>query len=229
MYRSAIFVIWIFLFLAGCSAFTAPKEKPVITDKVGLDFFGKEDTTVFSLTPERRTVVVVKSDSQNAGVPPLQFCAEPPPDVAEGLASSLRALAEASVDDEKSKISAQGAAELSKSLSTSINTLFTRSQGVQVFRDGLFALCQAYINRIIGKEEYKEIYSDLLIKSYTLVLAEIPNAEVEKTIGAARRAEEARTGANSALNEAQAAQKAAESAAKSAREYLEKAKQEVDP
>lgn len=218
----------IVIFITGCSAFTAPKEKPVITDKVGLKLFSSEETTVFSLTPERRTVIVVSADPDNhpnePDFKPLQFCAEPPPDVAEGLASSLRAIAEASVEKPDSNVNVSAAAELSKSLSTSISTLFYRSQGVQVLRDGLFSLCQAYINGIIERQEYIDLYKELLEKSFVLVSYEIPTAQEEKVLKAAQQAEEAKTRVLSAIAEANSAKLAAESAATRAENALKEAK-----
>lgn len=209
-----------FTLLSACSAFTAPKEKPVITDKVGLKLFSSDETTVFTLTPERRTVIVVSKDPENQynspdskTFRPLQFCAEPPPDVAEGLVSSLRAVAEATVKNAASETDVSAAAELTKSLSTSVSNLFYRSQGVQVLRDGLFSLCQAYINGIISEQDYLSLYKTLLQTSSTLIAAEIPTAQTQKALDAAQRAESAKTSAEAAAEGARTAQSAAESLA----------------
>jgi hypothetical protein len=47
------------------------------------------------MTPERRTIIVMP---QGDGKMP-RFCAQPPPDVAENIADSLRLLAEAQLTD----------------------------------------------------------------------------------------------------------------------------------
>lgn len=72
--------------LAGCSVLTSPKEQPVIEDKVG------GSIRTLSVTAERRAIIFgAKSDLRKGD----QICAEPSPDIAESLVSSLKVIAEA--------------------------------------------------------------------------------------------------------------------------------------
>jgi len=65
-----IFMIVSFSFLTGCTVFSPwTKEYPVIEDSVG-------HVGVIATSAERRVILIDKKDSK--------FCAEPPPEVAEG-------------------------------------------------------------------------------------------------------------------------------------------------
>jgi hypothetical protein len=86
--------------LSGCALFSSPKEQPVIEDHVH-NWFGVDKVGLLSTTAERREVIFKFPDNK--------FCAEPPPDVAEALASSLTLLAEGSATD---KTTAQVSARL---------------------------------------------------------------------------------------------------------------------
>ena len=119
--------------LTGCAAFTAPKEQPVIEDKVGENF------GVLAVTAERRAIIFGRK-GVNAG----RICAEPSPDVAESLVSSLKVIAEASA--KRGDLEAKAGFEFGKTLATAISTLFVRSQGIQFMRDSTYALCQAHLN-----------------------------------------------------------------------------------
>jgi hypothetical protein len=186
------FVCVIIVFIFGCSFLTPPKEKPVIQDQVG-PLFKEKTTHVFSLTPERRTVIVtpkkeplkdekgtiiILSDKEgNQSIDKetvIKFCAEPPPDVAESLADTFRFLAEA----ELKKADADVAAEFYKSFTSSAMSLFYRSQGVQLFRDGLFNLCQAQLNGLLKSGEYTTKYVDLLEVASKLISEEIEKMEL---------------------------------------------------
>jgi hypothetical protein len=176
---------------SGCAIFTPPKEKPVQQDYIG-PVFGTKTINVFSLTPERRIVIVAPpkqeegngiSLDKNIGIEVFQFCAEPPPDVAESLVDTLRIFAKGEIKN----VEAQ--AELSRLFASSAINLFVRSQGVQLFRDGAFNLCQAYINGVINKKKYWENYQLLLANSTDLISKEIPNIRDIKMVEAAGDAE----------------------------------------
>ena len=110
-----VFIGVTIVLLSGCAFFTSPKEQPVKQDYVG-PIFGKKTTHVFSLTPERRTVIVMPTQRG------ARFCAEPPPDVAESLADSLRILAEAQLKDPK--LPASASMEFYKAFTSSAMSLF---------------------------------------------------------------------------------------------------------
>ena len=96
------------------------------------------------------------------------FCAEPSPDVADNLASSFASALEGSDGTVTAKV------ELAKSFASSAKQLFKRSQGVQLYRDGMYSLCQNFINGAINKMELKQMQNDLLTESSKLIDKEIP-------------------------------------------------------
>jgi hypothetical protein len=129
------------IFLQGCAYFTSPIKNPMLLS----DIKQSEGMAILATTPERRTVLV---NTKN-----LQSCAEPSADVAQSLKESITALLEASVssqknqtDDQSRQRTAELTAQIAKELATSNELLFRRSQGTQLFRDGSFTLCQAYLN-----------------------------------------------------------------------------------
>lgn len=209
--------------LSACSALTPPMEKPVQQDYVG-SIFGDRRTNVFSLTPERRTVLVVR------GVDGIQsrvmVCAEPPPDVSQNIASSIRTLAEASAKDATGR-AAGASAEFSRSLNTSVASMFFRSQGIQLWRDGLFSLCQAYMNGLIAdKDEFWKKHGALLDVSFALIAHEIPTVQQIRGVDLVNQVTTAKTAVEASLQEAKSAQAAAGKAARAADETLAKIRKE---
>ncbi len=148
------------LTLQGCSAFTPPKAKPVIEDQVS-EHSGRT-VGVLATTPERRVVLVKMPDHK--------FCAEPSADAADNISTALTAIAEASTTGKLSD------AQLGfvQTLATSTKQLFVRSQGVQLYRDGTFVLCTAYLNGAINGPELIEKQQELLKAVVPLIAAEIP-------------------------------------------------------
>ncbi len=215
--RASLVFLAVASILGGCAYFTAPKENPVQQDYVG-SFFGDRKANVFSLTSERRTVIVMRG--VGAQEKEIWFCAEPPPDVAESLTSTFRALAESTIKG-GGPTSVDASIELSKSLATVTNSLFARSQGVQLFRDGLFNLCQATINGFLTPADYREKYSALLDKATALIQQEIPSIAAGRADMAADRAEKAAANANAAEQKAEAARDEATAAAKRAQQAAE--------
>ena len=113
----------------------------------------------------------------------LVVCAEPAPDVAEALAASLSASASAS-RSENEKVEAA----LERQLATSIGALVKRSQGLQFFRDGVFALCQGSMNGINNPKVIAEEFEALRLNAVKLIEKEIMteawNTPVQVTIAA---------------------------------------------
>jgi hypothetical protein len=205
-----IFLIFLVATLSGCALFSSPKEQPVIEDHAD-NWFGISKMSVFSTTAERREVVVKFPDNK--------FCAEPPPDVAESLVSSLSLLAQGSAKD-KTAGEASARLEATRTLATSIRTLFTRSQGAQFLRDGLFHLCQAYLNHAITEAEYVELYKELLTKSQVLIIIELPDMKDKRADDAVKNAEAEATAAKNAAS-------AAENSAKEAKKQADRAGEEA--
>ena len=124
--------------LAACGTdeFTPQKAQPLID----LPLAEGASATVVATTAERR-LVLYQSNVDGA----VQFCAEPSPDAIESLASLFSA-AGSFGSSTPSGPSTEASASFSNALTTAVSSAFNRSQGIQFFRDGVFALCQAAMN-----------------------------------------------------------------------------------
>lgn len=189
--------------LTGCAAFTSPKEHPAIEDKIGENF------GVLSVTAERRAIIFGRAGA-NAG----RICAEPSPDVAESLVSSLKVIAEATA--KRGDIEAKAGFEFGKSLATAVSTLFVRSQGIQFMRDSTYALCQAHLNGMLTEAQFLVEYTRISNLAYVLIEKEIPNADTKRAEAAATRAEAASASTVTQVALAKVAQDAAKASADSA-------------
>jgi hypothetical protein len=158
-------LLFVLIGLQACSVFTPPKEKPIIEDRLGRIQQDRQFGTL-AITPERKLVVFRFQEEK--------FCAEPPADVAENLSSSVKLLAQISKGD------VGGTGEFGKALGTSIKQLFIRSQGVQLYRDASFTLCQAHLNHVIDNAQYIERYDKLLDITKELIMKELPYLEKYK-------------------------------------------------
>jgi hypothetical protein len=159
----------ILVLLQGCSIFTQPKANPVIEDRVN-NWLGAKKVGVLATTPERR-VVIVK-------MPENMFCAEPPADAADNVSAALTAIAEGSAKGQVTDVQLGYA----QTLATSVKQLFQRSQGVQLYRDGTFMLCNAYLNGAINPEEFLKRHEKLLETVAPLIMEEIPELHKQKAV-----------------------------------------------
>src|SRR5437870_5330754 len=125
-WRAGLLLLPLILAVSGCGTamFADPKTNPVIYHYAGFNVFD-EPTITFALTAERRMVLVKTSDGT--------ACAEPSPDSAENIASQIRLALEAQVKEPK--VEAAGRFDFAKDLATSVQQLFHRSQGGQLYRD----------------------------------------------------------------------------------------------
>ncbi|MCV0437822.1 MAG: hypothetical protein K5880_04285 [Hydrogenophaga sp.] len=182
--------------LGGCAALTSPKELPVIEGRAG------QRTGALAVTAERRVILFEQVEDGAA----QRICAEPSPDVAESLVSSIKAIAEASV--KKGTTETDASLEWDRSLATAVSSLFFRSQGIQYQRDTAYALCQAYLNGALDKGQFVTEYAKVLNNAKELIAAEIPHLEARKAELSAVRAENAR---DVAMEQAKAAEKSLQS------------------
>ena len=97
-----------------------------------------------------------------------KVCAEPPPDAAAQFAATFAANLSAPIKGQSLDTSAQA------DMAMSMRQLFRRSQDVQFYRDGLFALCNLYMNDGISKAQYIEELRALSTTAATLIQYEIP-------------------------------------------------------
>jgi hypothetical protein len=124
---------------------------------------------------------------------PHHYCAEPSPDVSMDMLSELIArlgVVAADLEMESRKDAAApgaggvdsdstgldgggGYAQFRRDLDRLSRQLFVRSQGVQLFRDGLFALCQAHHNGAVGFADYGSFIEALIDRSSYLIALEL--------------------------------------------------------
>jgi hypothetical protein len=135
----------------GCAVFEYSASKPI--NQVNAK--SKKGTDVVAVGAERRLVYSQERGSLR------ETCAEPPPDVAQSFSDSLRVALEAAAKKETGTDTADASGKLSvaRDFATAISRIYTRSQGVQLFRDGSFMLCQAYMNRALRPD--KELEAEL--------------------------------------------------------------------
>lgn len=149
--------------MSGCAYFSPPQSLPVIEDKVGRSEANSNDKRIGTLaTVAQRRLAIIKFEDG-------KFCAEPPPDAADNISSTLSTALSANKGD----VDVQ--AKLATAVSSVAKQLFYRSQGLQLYRDGMFHLCNAYLNGLIDPAEYKTKHQELLKAAQELINAEIPH------------------------------------------------------
>jgi hypothetical protein len=107
---------------------------------------GERAAAAVSLAAERR-VVMVRLEGDERGL----FCAEPPPDVAKEVTAEL--IASLSKKDVKG--------ELRDSYLENVVNLARRSETVEVYRAGTYALCQYHLNGAIKDADVPNLFATL--------------------------------------------------------------------
>ncbi len=157
------------LSLAGCGIFTSPMERPIIEDHAK-----SKEITTFATIPSRRMVIINPEHIKNGKEANDVFiCAEPSPDVSDNLASSLAATLTGK-GFLGGNASSEASVNISKALATTAQFLFKRTQGIQLYRDGMYNLCQARMNGVIDDQQYFDEAGNLLDAVIPLVEKEIP-------------------------------------------------------
>ncbi len=155
------------LVIAGCSTMENLTKKDRIAN-VG----------TLATAASRRVVIVHTKVNKHEPYIESKFCAEPPPDVTENIVSSLSAKMEVSgtaqASPEVAKYEAEAKGEFYKAFQNLGQALFKRTQGAQYWRDGLFNLCQAYINGAIDNVQFMPAYNQLSIQAFELIKIEMP-------------------------------------------------------
>jgi hypothetical protein len=150
--------ILLVILLPGCATYFSARP-PIIEDKVGL--YGNQMIGTLATAPDYRVVYVKLNEK-------VKLCAEAPADAgaqfAQAFAGSLSAKTELSV-------------EARAGLSVAMKQLFKRSQGIQFYRDGSFALCNLYLNGGVTEAQYLKELQDLRKDAKELINSEIPFLE----------------------------------------------------
>jgi hypothetical protein len=117
----------------------------------------KDVATALSLDSSRRIILVgMDPDARNAG----KFCAEPPPDTANALENAFKAglTAKANVKNQagEGSVNAEDIGRV-----TPVTIVSSRSAAVDMYRTGVFALCQYYLNGAISGPELIKAFASL--------------------------------------------------------------------
>jgi len=162
--------LWIVVVtLGGCAFFTSPPSRPVVQDSVGIYNAEGKDKRIGTLATvaQRRMVLIRFEDGK--------FCAEPPPDAVDNLSAALFAALSAKTE------SVTAGVNLGATLATYAKQLLYRSQGLQLYRDVMFSLCNAYLNKAITEDDFKKKQEELLKVASELIKAELPYLQYIKT------------------------------------------------
>lgn len=149
--------------MGGCAFFSPDSSKPIVEDKVGSKLWGEADRRIGTLATiaQRRLALVRFEDGK--------FCAEPSPDAVDNISQTLSTAFSGDTKD------VAASAQLATSIATVAKQLFYRSQGLQLYRDGMFALCNAYLNNAIDVPTYHQKVDKLLDITKELINMEIPH------------------------------------------------------
>lgn len=170
---SALWTLTATLAITGCAGSFLNPRPAVIEDKLGK--YGGEKVGTLATAADYR-VVYVRLDSKKDKKEWSRICAEPSPDAAAEFSSALAG----NIKDNKTQIDAGVAANMAAAM----QQLFHRSQGVQFYRDGSFALCNMYMNDVISKPEYLAAMNKLLEKSSGLIEKEVATMDQPESVDA---------------------------------------------
>ncbi|MAM41238.1 MAG: hypothetical protein CL949_22655 [Erythrobacter sp.] len=167
-YAKAMMIIVSATSLASCGhRWVSPRStNPLIEDRIGFRSTDDPGMSVLASRADRRTILIFGEG---------KVCAEPSPDVAEAIYQQT--VAELAVKEGLN-------AAAGSVLQTAIQQLTRRSQGLDFYRSGVFALCLMHYNGHIKSEKnYLERYDELLDTAAKLTLAEIEKLpEIAQTI-----------------------------------------------
>lgn len=153
--------------VAGCSHLTPPFEHPIIEQHA------QDRINTFGVIPSRRMVLVKKEMTTEDRK--IVICAEAPADVTDNLAAQLAASLSAEVSPGPTgNKSIDASAAINRTLNTYAQFLFKRTQGIQLFRDRSYHLCQARMNGFIDDKQYLEATNKLMDEAAKLIEKEIP-------------------------------------------------------
>jgi hypothetical protein len=148
--------------MSGCASYFTARP-PIIEDKVGL--FGKEKVGTLATAPDYR-VVYVKIDDQ------AKLCAEAPADAGAQFGQTFAAALSAPTGSTPPL-----SVEAKAGLAVAMKQLFKRSQGIQLYRDGSFALCNLFLNGGVNEGQYLAELQELRKIAAYLIEKEIPFLE----------------------------------------------------
>lgn len=160
--KNMVIVLVAVLALPGCAYFTKPVEHPIIEQHA------QNRINTFAVIPSRRMMIVKSLENPDPAREKLiHICAEAPADVTDNLASSLAASLAVSGK------AAEASAGVISTLGTVGQNLFKRTQGIQLFRDRSYHLCQARMNGFLNDTEYIAYIKETFDKVIPLIEKEL--------------------------------------------------------
>lgn len=173
------------LSVSGCglSAFSFREDNPIIQDYTML--FRPGEIQTFATKASHRLVLMRKTTNtvkdQNTGenieVNNTDICSEPPPDVAETIATALAGTLSAKIAEATPggpTASGEGMAQYARAVSTQIAPLLYRTQGLQLYRDESTRLCLDWMNNLISLDQYNKARTDSFNVASKIIEIEIP-------------------------------------------------------
>jgi hypothetical protein len=169
------------LMLSGCGLnMFAGSKSPVVIDHVG------DRVGTMAVTTDRRVVLIrlQENSASEAG----RFCAEPPLDADQNVMGALAAMRDLSTD----KIEASVKVELARSFAQIFPAFVRRTQGLQLYREAMYNLCQNYLNHAIKADELqaqsmkffdvsvKLIEQELTLMQGTMSEASLPTPTIKR-------------------------------------------------
>ncbi|MGX5056541.1 hypothetical protein ACWKX9_23270 [Enterobacter asburiae] len=180
-----VFVCYSSLTLTACSSFYPPWNSPR-DYPVNYNVINNPKASIMTMTDELRSVIIIPG-AVNGINSDFRICPEPPADVADNIANSFKSALVASEKSPESKIDTQFSGE--KISSSVLASILTRSQGLELFRDGANALCLAWLNDVYNNGDlnrWRDDFRYLLLISSQLIDKELNrdslnDGSVEKT------------------------------------------------
>lgn len=180
--------------LSACSVFTPPIAKPIIEDHA------QKQINTFAVMPSRRMVIVKSNvNLQGDAVPAanlkdglltdraIVLCAEASPDVSDDIASSLAAAVNAKGPSAGDAKAAEAGASIAQALATTGQSLFKRTQALQLYRDMAYHLCQAKINGFLSDDQFLQKLDRAESVAMDVMKFEIPWLYISQTLNDSQR------------------------------------------
>lgn len=141
--------------LSGCaSVFSTYFNREIQENEIDPMKKSGTQASVMGMTATRRGIVVrsTSPEERAQGRPYMLFCAEPPPDVAQSIASALELkLARTDV----------GEASISDTYKTMIENISTRTPLSETYRTAVYSICQLHLNGAISNAEAHELFKQV--------------------------------------------------------------------
>lgn len=124
-------------------------------------------------TSHRLVVAKTRVDTQDPTGRSVALCAEAPADTATAASSALAASLSGKAGTINGIADPQVAASVASAYAQTISSLVVRSQGLAMYRDGMYALCQAHMNGALSSAQYAQAADALRVSSVQVMLAEL--------------------------------------------------------